>query len=164
MTHPLKAGRERGASRGVILAVIAVAGLLVIFGVPRALRWYLEANDRAAIASLRGIGEAQERYAANYRKGYAPSLAALGPPPAGTAVSDAHVGLIDAVLAGGSKTGYQFTYQAVDADGDGRAEGYSVNADPITIGASGQQYFFLDQTKVIRGDRTAPANAGSKPI
>ncbi len=38
--------------------------------------------------------------------------------------------LIDSVLASGNKSGYVFTYNAVDTNGDGKMDFYTIIAEP----------------------------------
>ena len=136
---------------------------LLFLGVPAYLKWYLEQNDRSTIAALPRLADAQETYRTNYGQ-YAPSLAALGPPPAGASVSAAHANLIDAALAAGARSGFSFTYQASDRDNDGRADSYTVSASPFAIGSSGQAYYFLDESKQIRRSAEGAATASSPMI
>ncbi|HUJ41109.1 MAG TPA: hypothetical protein VLW54_11235, partial [Candidatus Acidoferrales bacterium] len=78
-------------------------------------------------------------------------------------VSSTGAQLIDNVLAGGSKSGYTFTYTAGAAAG-GVVPTYTVNADPITPGQTGQRYFFTDQSGVIRFNTSAVATASDSPL
>jgi hypothetical protein len=87
----------------------------------------------------------------------------LGPPAGGGASSAAAADLIDSVFASGSKSGYTFTYVAAAAVG-GVIYSYTVNADPITPGTSGQRYFFTDQTGVVRFNVSAKASVTDQPI
>jgi hypothetical protein len=68
--------------------------------------------------------------------------------------------LIDPALAAASaapgKSGYSFAY----ASGTGT---YTVNANPLTPGATGVRFFFTDQSNVIRAD-TAAATVSSPAI
>lgn len=90
-------------------------------------------------------------------------MIALGP-PSGSATPGANAaGLIDDVLAAGTKYGYQFTYSAGEKDAEGRVTTYSIQADPLTS-STGTSHYFTDQTGVIRQEETRPANAESPPI
>jgi type IV pilus assembly protein PilA len=81
----------------------------------------------------------------------------LGPPASGAA-GPAAADLIPGDLAKGVKTGYQFILL-------GGANGYAVNANPVTFGSTGRRTFFSDQTHVIRQNWTSePATANSEEI
>ena len=89
---------------------------------------------------------------------YPPSLAALGPAASATSTS---ADLVDSVLSGGTKSGYTFSFTA----GSGTpSTGYSVTANPINRGTSGQRGFYTDQSGVIRYDATTTATSTSSPL
>ena len=91
--------RETSAS-----ASIDATSLLVIAAVaiPNLLRSRMAANEASAAGSLRSINTAQVTYSMTYEKrGYAPSLAALGPAPnSPLKESSEHAGLLNEKLAG----------------------------------------------------------------
>jgi len=70
--------------------------------------------------------------------------------------------LIDASLATGTKSGYTFTYAATS--GGGVNGTYTLNADPISSGVSGQRHFYTDDTDVLRQNLTAVASASDPPL
>ncbi len=72
--------------------------------------------------------------------------------------------MIDSVLAAGSKAGYSFTYLAVDVNGDGKMDTYTIVAEPVTRGVTGQRGFFTDQAGVVRANPMGVASATSTPI
>lgn len=151
----------RGFSLLELLIVIAVILTIAAIAIPNLMRARMQANETSAAAALRSIATVQVQYQSTYNQGYAPSLSALGPgsPPSATSAD-----LIDPVLATGTKTGYTFNYSSVDNDGDGKPEGFTCNADPITPGQTGQKYFYVDQTNVIRYSLTGPAGPTDPPI
>jgi prepilin-type N-terminal cleavage/methylation domain-containing protein len=155
---------RRGFSLIELLIVIAVILVIAAIAIPRLLRSKMVANETSAVASLRTFASVHVTYESTYRQGYAPSLAALGPPPAGTAVSASNAGLIDQALASGVKSGYTFIYNPVDTDGNGQIDVYTLNANPQVPGQTGDRYFFVDQTNVIRFNVGSPASATSQPI
>jgi hypothetical protein len=67
------------------------------------------------------------------------------------------------VRAGGAKSGYTFTYAAGAAVG-GRIETYTINAAPTTVGTTGTNFYFTDQSGVIRQNSTAAASASDSPL
>lgn len=147
-----------------LLVVVAVLLTLMAIAIPNLMRARGNANEASAVASLRTISTAQTTYQQTYGVGYAPSLAALGPVAGGGAPSAAAADLIDQVLAAGSKTGYNYIYVAIDANGDGRVESFTLQANPIVPGQTGSKYFFTDESNVIRFSMAGPATAASTPI
>jgi type IV pilus assembly protein PilA len=103
-------------------------------------------------------------YDSSYSQSFAPTLLALGPPPAGSQASAAHVDLVDEVLSSGIRNGYNYAYVAIDNSGIGKPYAYTVNANPVSPGQTGERYFYLDQTNVIRYALGGPANATSTPV
>lgn len=101
------------------------------------------ANEASAVGSLRSIGMAQDEYASTHPgKGYAASLADLGPSPG----TDS----INGVLASGVKSGYAFTMSVAPQDSDGRITTYAVAARPQRYETTGKRSFFLDQSGTFR--------------
>ena len=147
-----------------LLAVIAVILVIATFTIPRLIRSRMVANEDAAVSALRTLGSANMIYWNSYQQGYAPSLAALAPPTGGGPPSASSADLIDAVLAGGTRGGYTYIYAAVDTNGNGQFDLFTINANPLSPGISGQRYFFVDQSHVVRFEVGGPANASSQPI
>ncbi len=156
--------QRKGISLIGLLVVIAILLVLAALAIPRAIRSRIVSNETAAASALRTLASANLIYSNRYEAGYAPSLAALGPPGGGRLASAANADLIDSVLAGGTRRGYTFTYAPVDTAGNGQFDRFSVNANPITPGISGQRYFFVDHSHVLRFDVNGPATAASTPI
>ncbi len=165
------AGRLKGEGRaiaGLVLGYIGTAALPVILivaaiAIPNLLRSRIAANQASAVGSLRTINVCEITYASTFNKGYSRTLAALAPPSGGNPDADA-AGLLDNVLASGSKSGYIFTYEAGATDASGRITAYTVRADPVTPGTTGQNHYFTDETAVIRQETEGPATKDSPPI
>jgi type II secretory pathway pseudopilin PulG len=156
------------ALAGLILGYFGVALIpfliIAAIAIPNLLRARIAANQASAVGSLRTLNTAAITYATTYNKGYPASITALGP-PLGTAVPDADAaGLIDERLASGTKSGYVFTYSPGEKDDHGRVGTYTIRADPLTPGTTGQNHYFTDQTGVIRQETDRPANEQSPPI
>jgi hypothetical protein len=66
-------------------------------------------------------------------------------------------------LALGSKSGYSFVYSAGGADSTGRINTYSFTAVPIST-STGTNYYFTDQSGVIRQNSTTTASSTDSPI
>jgi hypothetical protein len=89
----------------------------------------------------------------------------LGPPASGQQATSTAAGLLDEVLAGGYKSGYNFTYTPASYD----AQSYSwyahtINASPSIYGQTGGVYYFTDQSFVIRANATTTAAATDSAV
>ena len=101
----------------------------------------MAANQASAIQSLRVLGTSEVTYAAIFGYGYSSTLAALGPPPAGAIPNASAAGLIDDLLASGTKSGYTFTYSPTLLDATGRYNGYTFLANPTQAGITGIDFY-----------------------
>lgn len=151
--------KQKGFSLIELLIVVAIILIIAAIAIPNLLRSRMAANEASAVGSLRTLNTAAVTYSSQCG-GFPPTLAAMGPPANACTTAD----LIDSVLAGGTKSGYTFTYAAVDADGDGNMDTYTINADPVTPGTTGTRHFFTDQSGVIRQNQSASASATDPPI
>ncbi len=154
---------SRGFSLIELLIVVAIILIIAAIAIPNLLRSRIAANQASAVGSLRTINTAEITYASTYNSGYSTTLASLAPPAAGASPTSTAAGLIDSVLAGGSKSGYTFTYAAGTPVG-GRIETYTLNAAPTTAGTTGTNYYFTDQSGVIRQNSTGVASASDSPL
>ena len=145
-----------------LLIVIAVIMVIAGIAIPNFIRSKMRANEAGAVANLRTISTASVVYNTTYGAGFASSLVALGGNT--TTPSSAQAGLIDSVLSAGVKSGYIFSYTVVATDVNGNAQAYSVTADPITPGTTGDRHFYTDQTSVIRENLTTTAGPSDSPI
>lgn len=166
------AGRLKGegmALAGLImgyLTIVALPFILIIaaIAIPNLLRSRVAANESSAVGSIRTINVAEVTYATIYPKvGFSSSLEALGGASPCTESSTSAC-LIDSVLASGLKSGYGFTYQAEDMDGDQVMEAYTVQAVPINPGNTGNRSFCSDESGVIRYTTSEPCTRESPPV
>jgi type IV pilus assembly protein PilA len=164
------------------LGVVIIPFILIIaaIAIPNLLRARMAANEASAVGSLRSVNTGAMVYATTFENGFPSSLEALGGATAGGSTCN-HAGFLHAPLTSGRKSGYIFTYTPQYPDGAtapvispkaaakgctaGGASGYSVTADPIERGASGQRSFFTDQSGLIRYSTDGQsATADSPPI
>jgi type IV pilus assembly protein PilA len=152
---------SRGFSLIELLIIVAVILVIVSIAIPNFIRSKMRANESGTVANLRTISTAEVVYSTTYGIGYAPSLTAL----AGNAVvPDAtQAGLIDQVLGAGAKSGYLYTYAAT-TDANGHVASYSINADPLTPGSTGDRHFYTDQTDIVRFNTSAAATTTDPPV
>ena len=154
---------DSGFSLIEVIVVVAVILIIGAIAVPRLMQARAAANEASAASSLRVISQMQIHYQTSFGLGFAPSLDALGPPISGQQPSATAAGLIDSVLASGIKNGYSFVYVPIDT-GNGIPLKYTMNANPISPGQTGDRYFYLDETNVIRWKRDGPADRTSPPL
>jgi type IV pilus assembly protein PilA len=141
-----------------LMIVIAIIAIIAAIAIPNLIEARKGSNEAAAIGALRTLTTAQSLYREgdkdkNNILDYADDLTKL----------QANGGLIDNVLGGATtseKQGYkfhivsantgQFTWQAV--------------AEPASPGKSGDRYFYVDESGVIRFSTTSTVNSTSTPI
>ena len=109
----------------------------------------LQNNEKSAIASIKELAAAIEKYRVTYTR-LPQTLAELGPPPSGAPKSD-HAGLVDAALASGRKDGYSFRYVIVGANDVGAPAIFQIAAIPTEYGRTGTRSYFLDGTGALHG-------------
>ena len=154
--------KQKGFSLIELLIVVAIILIIAAIAIPNLLRSKMAANEASAVGSLRSLTTACVTYSTTYGTGYPAALANLGPAtPATAAAAD----LIDSVLSAGTKSGYVFTYVSGPPAAVGAViSTYTINANPVTLGTTGQRGFFTDQSGVIRANATGPATVADLPI
>jgi type IV pilus assembly protein PilA len=152
---------EAGFSLIELLIVVAVILIIAAIAIPNYIQSKMRANEASAVQNLRNISTAELLYSSTYGIGFSTSLIQLS----GTGVNpdQNNAGTIDEVLAGGTKSGYVFTYSPLTTGPLGHVLTYSVNADPLTS-TTGQRHFYSDQTCVIRVNIAVSAGTTDVPI
>jgi len=152
--------RDKGFSLIELLIVVAIILIIAAIAIPNLLRSRMAANEASAVGSLRTINTACVTYSSTYGIGFPTALSNLGTSGSATSTS---ADLIDNVLAGGVKSGYQFSYAFTPAV-SGVVPAYAINAGPLSPGQTGQRYFYTDQSGVIRFNISAAATVNDSPI
>jgi len=145
-----------------LLIIVTVILIIAAIAVPKLWRSKMAANQASAVASLRTINTSEATYCSTYNQGYTSSLAQLGPASSGPS-SSSGAGLIDFVLASGSKSGYTFTYTP-GAAVNGSTPSYELTASPASVGKTGSNYYFTDNSNVIRQNTESSASASDSPV
>jgi prepilin-type N-terminal cleavage/methylation domain-containing protein len=156
--------RQKGFSLIELLIVVAIILIIAAIAIPNLLRARMQANESSAVSSLHAVNTASISYSTLFPTvGFAPSLSALGdggtPPCPGTSSASCY---LDSTLAGGTKSGYTFTYTQ-DASITPSLH-YSITADPVSRGISGQRGFYTNDSNVIRFNPTGTGVSTDSPL
>jgi len=146
-------GRVRGFSLIELLVVVAIILIIAAIAIPNLIKAKISANEAAAASGIHAINTAEITYqSANPTIGFSALLADLGPSGGG---------YLDAVLAGGQKSGYQYTYAPI---GTTPYLQYTLTVDPLSRGVTGSRSFYSDETNVTRYNLTTTASANDNAL
>ncbi|MGH9404538.1 MAG: prepilin-type N-terminal cleavage/methylation domain-containing protein [Terriglobia bacterium] len=160
----------KGFSLIELLIVVAIILIIAAIAIPNLLRSRIAANQASAVGSLKAIDTAEVAYTTTYNIGFSAHLGDLGGTCSGTTNPTATGAcLIDQTLAGAAggdtstKSGYTMTYAAGTIVGT-QIPTYTVTAAPESLGQTGQNGYFTDQSVVIRFNTAGAATASDSPI
>jgi type IV pilus assembly protein PilA len=158
----------RGFSLIELLIVVAIILIIAAIAIPNLLRSRMAANQASAVGSLRTLNTSNITYSSTYNTGYAVAMSYLGPGN-GAATTSQQAGMIGSVLSGSggntsAKSGYNFGYTPGATDASGRINTYAFIGSPITTGTTGTNFYYTDQSGVIRQNSTAQATSSDSPI
>ncbi len=162
---------SKGFSLIELLIVVAIILIIAAIAIPNLLRSRIAANQASAVGSLRTLNTAEITYSSTFNVGFTSTLLDLQPPSAGGNPTSTAAGLIDSILSGqgattsyiSAKSGYAFTYTPGPSDSTGRINLYGFTAIPISS-STGTNYYFTDQSGVIRQNSTTTASSTDSPI
>ena len=141
--------KEKGFSLIELLIVVAIILIIASIAIPNLLRSRIAANEASAVASIRTINTAMITYNAAYPTvGFAASLPILGPNANPCTPSSTNACLIDSVLAGGNKSGYNFA--AAPGVVATPQTTYYTTAVPVTVNQTGSRSFCSSEDAVVR--------------
>jgi hypothetical protein len=107
----------------------------------------IQANEKSAVASMKELAAAIEKYRVTYAR-LPETLANLAPPAKGAPKND-QAGLVGSELGAGRKDGYSFRYVIVGANNVGAPAKYELAAIPTEYGRTGMRSFFRDASGVL---------------
>jgi len=163
-------GRQRVTRRATVngftlmelLIVMAVIAILMLIAIPTMGNMTRYANETSAQQSVRAINMAQSQYNTMYpSNGFACVLTALGGDPHSGPPTPTSAEVLQQDLATGIKSGYQFSINNCvknTSSGSDRVTGYSVLAQPLTVGHTGNRTFCSDESGQIKFDPTGGTN------
>lgn len=140
--------RNQGFTLIELMIVVAIIAIIAAIAIPSLLNARKAGNEASAISSLRTLTTVNEQYRTRFQS-YTDSLASLSA-----------AGYIDSVLGAGQKSGFNFAY----AGGGPGVNTWTGGADPTDPGVTGDRFFFVDQSGVIRFNAAATAGVGDNPI
>jgi len=153
--------KQKGFSLIELLIVVAIILIIAAIAIPNLMRSKMAANESSAVGSMRTITTAEVTYSTTYGTGFAPlaNLGGANPCVAGAATAC----LIDALLSGGTKSGYNVATPLPAGLGTVPAPNvvFVANAVPTVAGSSGQRSFCTDPSGVIRNDPTGATAAAT---
>ncbi len=140
----------RGFTVLEITVVIAIIAVLCSIAIPNLLRGRMNSTEGVVLGSCQTIGKAcQNFYSYVQPHTFPDSLADL---------ANSNPAYIDPLLGGGVKQGYQFLYTRLDPDH------YTLEAQPLSPGWTGNRYFFLDESGVLRARSGQAAGVADPPV
>jgi type IV pilus assembly protein PilA len=131
---------DEGFSLIELLIVVAIIGIIAAIAIPNLLASRRAANEGSAQQSLRTIATAESTYRSTAGSG-----------SYGTVTDLVNQNLVDSVLGGGVKSGYNFTTGAAPV---ASTTDFVIAAAPVTssgVTATGTREFCIDQTGVLTG-------------
>ena len=145
-----------------LLIVMAIIAILMLIAIPTMGNMTRYANETSAVKSVQAINLAESQFTTTFpAQGFSCSLTALGGDPNSGPPTPTKAEMLQTDLATGIKSGYQFTITNCvknTQNGGDRVTGYTVIAQPLTVGKTGNRTFCSDENGQIKFDPTGGTN------
>jgi prepilin-type N-terminal cleavage/methylation domain-containing protein len=144
--------KQEGFSLIELLIVVAIILIIAAIAIPNLLRAKMSANESSAVGSVRTLVTAEISYSnacTAAGQGYTAAFANFA--PTNLAVCPGPMGYIDSQLAGGLKSGYQFTANdlLLGVGANAVFVDFEIEGHPLTPGSSGNRSFCATQQGVV---------------
>lgn len=150
-----------------LLIVMSIIIILMVVLIPNVMKARSQANETAAMESMRKVDQAEIQYQINYpQNGFTCNLSELGGDPKSGAPSPQAAQLIPSDLASGFKNGYKFAItncQKVTAGGHDTYISFEITAVPQAVGTTGHRGFCMDVNGQITADLAGGTNC-TQPV
>jgi type IV pilus assembly protein PilA len=131
--------KQKGFSLIELLIVVAIILIIAAIAIPNLIKSKMAANEASAVGSLRTVNSAENTYSSTYGTGFT-DLTTLGAS-----------GMVDNVLAAGTKSGYTLTASPASGSGTSTSPYLSYSSTGTPIGSNtGTRQFCADESGVIR--------------
>jgi type IV pilus assembly protein PilA len=156
--------KNRGFSLIELLIVVAIILIIAAIAIPNLLRSRMQANQAAAVSTLRNLNNSQAAYIAEFggAVGYASSMAKLGQ---SAACDQNGACLVDNVLGCVAepcwKGGYGYFLKSSAAAAP--FSDYTSTATPLSLGGSGNSNYCSMEDGIIRQEITSAAAGAAVP-
>ena len=139
------------SNRDKIIILAATLVIPVVFGLGLNRPRFSSSGESSAIASLKTLVTAEEQYKAISGSGIYVAL---------TQLSASTPPYVDDVLGAGRKGGYSFVLTV----GTPASANWTATARPVKPGKTGNRYFFVDSSGVVRFHLARPATSLDSPL
>jgi len=128
------------------MVTITVLAILLVLAIPRMATARKAANETSAVSSLRTLSSCQTMFRTRFGT-------------YGTVSNLQTNGFVDENFLDGVKSGYRFVTNAAPT-----RDSWSITAEPINPGVTGDRYFYTDESGVIRFRDGAAATAADSAL